>query len=28
MELERWPSRGTVRVTVPGEDFALKHWSV
>jgi len=28
IELERWPSRGTVRVTVPGEDFALKYWSV
>ena len=28
IELERWPSHGTVNLSVPGEDFALEHWSV
>lgn len=28
MELERWPSHGTVGLVVPGEDFALGYWSV
>jgi len=27
IEIERWPSHGTVNLTVPGEDFALKYWS-
>ena len=28
MELERWPSHGTISFLVPGEDFSLKYWSV
>jgi len=28
IELERWPSRGTVSLVVPGDDFSLEYWSV
>ncbi|MDH5173644.1 MAG: glycoside hydrolase family 57 protein [Elusimicrobiota bacterium] len=28
VELERWPSHGTISFLVPGEDFSLQYWSV
>ncbi|NIM04020.1 hypothetical protein GTN66_07765 [bacterium] len=27
VELERWPSHGTISFVVPGEDFSLQYWS-